>query len=343
MLRNLDLYDPIERTAVMESSEFTTYVDINKNHKGPTDDKIISEIRHSFYEAHVDVDIAFLDKLWEFVERMIANNQGLAQFTLDYKGAESDFFFPWLVAVATSPSEALEMAYGAGKDLKGNWIEKIEKTSDPIVSFVRNDPTFVYNRERQLFVADLVTIIQNRARSKVIDLGAGRLAWSRWHGFMFTPCAQTIYACDSDDTIEPEELFTSNLENLGIKYQKADLVSVLRNPPCTDADLVLLSGVPSYIPLETFSHQIVPAIYQILGSHGIFFFDYQINCLYLQRSMSIFNWPKMYLYDDAASCIAVVETIRKNLWNRGMKFSAEYAIDTYNERPSSVMITLEKL
>lgn len=343
MLKNQKLYDPVKRTAVMEESEFTTYVDINQNHKGLADEKIINEVKQSFYESHKDVDNISIDVHWDFVNQMIVRNQGLAQFTLDYRGAESDFFFPWLVAVATSPSEALEMSYGAGKNLLGHWTENIDKTTDPISSFVRNDPTFVYNRERQLFVADLVTTIQNRDSSKVIDFGAGRLAWARWHGFTLAPNQQTIYACDSDATINPEKIFDRPLDSTGVQYRKADLVTVLENPPCNNADLAILGGVASYIPLEVFSQKIVPAIYHLLGNRGVFFFDYQIDCPYLRRSMSIFKWPKMYLYPDATECIASVEAVRKNLWEKGLKFSAEYAIDTYNEQPSAVMVTLEKL
>ena len=343
MLRNQKLYDPIERTANMTKEEFTTYVDINKSHNGTTDTSLIDKIKHNFYTSHPDADLVFLDDAWDIIFPKLLRNPGLAQFTLDYHGDESEYFFPWLSAVFKSPSEALEMAYGAGSDLVGVWDTEILDTNDYIVPFIRNDPTFVYNRERQLYVADLVTTMQARGRSKVVDFGAGRLAWSRWHGFEFEPWHQEIYAFDSDPSIRPDTLFTESLDSLGIHFKHGDLTAQLVNPDCRDADLVILGGVASYVPLDIFSQKIVPAVWNLLKDDGVFFFDYQIGCPYLRRSMSIFSWPDMYLFDDVPSAVAVVETIRKNLWTKGLKFSAEYAVDTYNEYPSSVMITLQKI
>ena len=342
MLRHQELFDPIERSAVMNTEEFTKYVEINKNHDGATDEGKIAKIKHSFYASHPKADIVFLDDAWEFIFPRILENPGLAQFILDYKGAESEFFFPWLVSVYKSPSRALEMAYGAGDDLMGRWITDIADTDDYIVPFVRNDPTFVYNRERQLYVANLATTIQARSKSKVVDFGAGRLAWIRWHGFKIKPLRQSIYAFDSDPSIKPEELF-EDMPELGIKFKHGDLSAQLMNSDCYSADLVILGGVASYIPLDVFSQKIIPAIYGLLQNQGVFFFDYQIDCPYLRRSMSIFSWPEMHLFEDAPSCISTVETFRKSLWDKGLKFSAEYAVDTYNKFPSAVMITLQKL
>ncbi|MDO4753011.1 MAG: hypothetical protein Q4A36_02170 [Candidatus Saccharibacteria bacterium] len=350
MIRTRSVFDPVERTAAMRTDEFSKYVDINSASIGATDEKVVEDIRNIFFSSHSDIDVALLDDIWGIIGPKIIKNPGLAQFTLDYNGAGSDYFFPWLISVFTSPSKALEMAYGAGADLCGVWDLQILDSNDPIVPFVRNDPTFVYNRERQLHVADLATIIseQNHSYTKVVDYGAGRLAWARWHGYDPREKAwQAIYAFDSDLSIDPGELFGVNKETLesecNIHFKHGNLAEELVNPNCSNANLVVLGGVASYIPIEVFSERIIPAIYQLLIKNGVFFFDYQLDCPYLRRSMSIFDWPKMELFSSSTIAIETVESVRKKLWNNGIKFSAEYTLDTYNQHPSSVMITLQKV
>ena len=349
MVRNSGISDPIQRTREMKEIEFTKYTMIRKKQFTTgemTDADTVNKIRETFYAAHTDVPNKALDGLWAVVGPRISQNAGLAQFTLDYHGAESKYFFPWLKAVYTSPSEALEMSYGAGRDLNGTWVERTD-TDDPIEGFVCDDPTFVYNRERQMYVADLVTTLQKKEirqwACKIVDLGAGRLAWARWHGFKFDPWRQTIIACDKDKTIRPEELFRFSLKELGLTYKICDMTEALTSMDCARATLVMLGGVASYVPMETFTGKIIPAVWQLLKSGGAFFFDLQADCPYLRRSMSIFDWPKMNFYGTAAETIAVVEKIRKDLWKLGMKFGAEYTLDTYNAVPSSVMVLFTKL
>ena len=266
MIRNRGISDPIARTREMNEIEFTKYTDIRKAQIAAgtmTDTDLVDKIRKAFYLSHTDVAEKQLDRMWAVVGPKSGQNAGLAQFTLDYRGAESKYFFPWLESVYTSPSEALEMSYGAGRDLTGEWVERTD-ASDPIEGFVHDDPTFVYNRERQLYVADLVTTLQKKATvsgpSKVVDLGAGRLAWARWHGFKFDPCRQKIIACDKDESIRPDRLFSYSLEELGLTYRICDLMASLADKNLTRADLVMLGGVVSYIPIETFIQHIVPAV-----------------------------------------------------------------------------------
>ena len=348
MLVHDELYDPVKRTKDMKESEFTKYVKIRDAQKKnqPTDSKKVEKIRDIFYSTHQSIDKENLDKLWEFVGPKIEQNAGLAEFTIDYGGAESDFFFPWLVSVYTSPSEALEMSYGAGNDLTGKWVMSVPE-DDKIDTFVRNDPTFVYNRERQLFVADLVTSFQDRSskerKTKIVDIGAGRMAWARWHGFQFKPEIQSIYAADRDVTIDVKKLFNQNISELGLEYETLDMAEQLRSPKCRDADLIMLGGVATYYPMELFASTVIAPIYQLLKTGGVLYFDLQINCPYLLRSMKIFDWPPMKLKDNIAAAIDVVEKVRKKLWSEGMKFGAEYTLDTYNEVPTATMITFTKL
>lgn len=349
MLKHIGLYDPVVRTKDMETTEFTKYTRIRSGQMWCTDPKIVNEISEQFYKEHATTDNQEnLDRIWKFVEPKISKNIGLAAFIMDYDGAKSRFFFPWLYNVSHSPSLALEMSYGAGEDVDGNWIDKVPET-DPIDFFVRNDPTFVYNRERQLYVADLVTTIQDYSYtcpehlSKVVDFGAGRLAWARWHGFQFKPEVQKIYAFDKDESINMESIFETNLESLGLEFRHGDLMVQVNNPLCMGVDLAILGGVATYIRKDIFEEAVVMPIYHLMNPGGVFFFDLQINCPYLQRSMSIFDWPKMYLADTIEDAIKTAESIRKALWLKNCKTSAEYILDTYNESPTAIMVTLQKL
>lgn len=356
MLRHDFLTDHVKRTADMNITEFTKYTEITNNQVGPTNDQLVSEIKNrysKFVSEHLSTekDLHKAEEVWDFVSNKLKMNAGLARFTLDYKGMESLYFFPWLVNVFRSPSTALEMAYGAGEDIFGNWCSQIEE-EDPIMFFVANDPTFVYNRERQIYVADLVSTIRDRAiernddkPAKIVDFGAGNMAWARWHGVKLDPKLMDIYAYDKDSSIKPELLFEKSPNELGIKFRHGDLMVYVNDPEAVNAELIILGGVATYIPKQIFSQAVLMPIYHLLKDGGMFFFDLQVDCPYLRRSMSIFDWPKMYLdgRENAVNAIAELEEMRKKLWQDGLKFSTEYAVDTYNEFPSAVMVTLQKL
>ncbi|MBQ3292792.1 hypothetical protein IJG93_00575 [Candidatus Saccharibacteria bacterium] len=349
MFKHAYLSDPIERTDDMKVEAFSKYTEINRV-EFSTKPELVKEIKTQFFEfaESAKVDEAMITKLWGFVGTKIKENPGLANFTLDYNGAKSNFFFPWLINIFRSPATALEMSYGAGTDLHGNWIRNVPE-NDPIDYFVRNDPTFVYNRERQLYLANLASCLRDVAfdsdeKKKIVDFGAGMLAWVRWHGFVPQPHQIEIYAYDKDPSIRPETLFPGeDLEALGIRYKHGDLMVQVRNHECDGADLAILGGVASYIPPDIFAEKVVKAIYALLNHGGIFFYDLQVKCPYLERSMSIFDWPTMYLADNVETAIKNVEKVRRRLWREGLKFAAEYAVDTYNENPSAVMIMLQKV
>lgn len=350
MLRHLHLIDPVERTKDMDVTEFTKYTDIRKAQVGQTDPKIVDSIMQEFYDKHLQTsNHEKLDKIWGYIRPEVEKNAGLAQFIMDYDGAGSEYFFPWLINIARSPSLALEMSYGAGTNLNGDWVQKVPK-DDPIDFFVRNDPTFVYNRERQLYVADLVTTVQDNDfgcfehLSKVVDFGAGRMAWARWHNFQFKPSNQEILAFDKDSSIKAEELFNGkDPKKLGLTFKHGDLMAQVNNIDCREANLIILGGVKSYIRDDVFTQAVMMPIYHLLAPSGVFYFDMQIDCPYLQRSMSIFNWPEIYLPESAEVAIGKIESMRKDFWRKGLKFNAEYAVDTYNESPTAIMVTLQKL
>lgn len=356
MLKHSLLFNPIKRLDDVKEIDFDRYVEIHKNQTFPTGAGVVESIKRQFYETGSKATTDNLDKIWKFVCPKIEQNQGLAEFIRDFDGAKSEYFFPWLVNVFHSPATALEISYGAGPDLDGNWNEGILATDDPFVPFIYDDPAFVYNRERQLTVADLVVSViddhseRDRAtHCKVVDLGAGRMAWARRHGFielcwhyMFLGNTD-IYAFDKDTTIKPEELFTRSLEELGIRYKYGDFASQLQaNPDLRASDLIILAGVACYIPSETFFGKIVPAIYELLNDGGVFFFDLQTSTPCYRHSIDILDWQEINLPQNPATVIDSVEKARRSLWESGIRFSAEYKIDTSNKIPSAVMITMQK-
>ena len=349
MLRHLGLIDPIDRTRNMDVVEFTKYTDIKAVQVGQTDSEVVNEIKVQFYQSHFNgKNQDKLDRLWGFIRPKVEENAGLAQFILDYEGARSRFFFPWLYNAYHSPSLALEMSYGAGDDINGVWHDKIPE-SDQIDSFVKNDPTFVYNRERQLMVADHVTTIQDISHgcpehiSRVVDFSAGRMAWARWHGFQFKPDIQRIYASDRDRSIDIEKVFEADPASLGLEYVYGDIMAQVNNAMYMGADSVILSGIATCIRKDVLTQAVVMPIYHLMNPGGTFFLDFQIDCPYLKRNMSIFDWPKMYLADNVENAIGEVESIREDLWKNGCKMSAEYTVDTYNESPTAIVVIMQKL
>ena len=345
MIRHDDfLFNPIKQTRIMEPVEFAKYIALRENSTF-TDLKTLKNIKEKFYASHQEIPKQELDKMWGFIKPMVKNNSALAQFIIDYGGAESNYFFPWLKSVATSPSEALEMAYGAGYGVDGKWCNQVPE-EDNISDFIHNVPTFVFQRERQLQMADLVTWAKEKGTSnaptKVVDLGAGRMAWSRYHGFKFNSDVLKIIAVDKDTTVEPDKLF-ENPEALNIKYERFDILPWLTTTTEVDVDLIMLGGVASYFPLPAFTEAIIKPVYKILKTGGVFFFDLQLDCPQYVWTIKLFDWPELQLEKSAGEAIAKVENIRRQLWESGIRFSAEYAVDTPNARPSAIMITFQKL
>ena len=361
-----DLKNPIAQTREMDEGEFTKYIDPDEVITWfPTNQEVarerVREICDDFYKSHC-VPKELLDKIWQFMQPMMERNPALAQFILDRDGAKSDFFFPWLMSIVKSPSAALEMAYGFGYNVRGEWAEVPDH--DKIMDFVHNVPTFVYQRERQLFMADLVTSVRNsgqRSRSEfhhrkpvVVDLGAGQMPWARYHGFKFDSAYLEVVAVDKDPGIDPEELFKpfaprnrygigSTLEYLGLEFQRADILPWLATTDLRDVDLIMLGGVASYFPLSAFTEAVIKPAYRILREGGSFFFDLQLECPQYEWTIKLFGWPEMKLMRNAAEAIEQVEGVRRQLWNAGLKFNAEYHVDTACANPSAVMIIFQKL
>ena len=352
MLRYRYLFDPIETKRPKDTREFDfgKYVEIHKNQTGPTDPALVKSIEEQLYSTGETAEAEKIAKIWYFMKQRIEKNAGLAEFIRDFDGAKSKYFFPWLVNVFRSPATALEISYGAGPDLNGDWNDDIlgSEPEDPITPFILDDPAFVYNRERQLYVANLASDFQELGwstdtQTKIVDFGAGRLAWIKRHGYDIGVKNSIIYAFDKDPSIKPEELFENPLEELGIRYKHGDFTAQFTNPDCREADLIILGGVASYVQPDVFAGKIMPAIYSLLNDKGVFFFDMQTETPCYRHSMDVLDWPEINMPDSPSKVIDSVEKIRKDLWSNGIKFSAEYAIDTYNKIPSAVMITLQKL
>lgn len=368
MIRHSRIFNPIKQTREMDTSEFIRYIRLRELCEWfPVGEestmKRVEEIRQDFYEANSDATKDRLDEIWGFVCPMIAKNPALARFIVDHNATKSGYFFPWLMTIVQSPSAALELAYGNGFDTYGNWVNGIPE-EDEIDDFVKNVPTLVYQRERQFLMADLVSSVkENGQRDRqafehrlpiAVDLGAGRMAWARYHGFKFDSAYLKVVAVDKDPGIDPEELFkpfascnrygiSSTLEYLGLEFQRADILPWLATTDLRDVDLIMLGGVASYFPLPAFTEAVIKPAYRILREGGSFFFDLQLECPQYEWTIKLFGWPEMKLAKSAAEAIDQVEKIRRQLWNAGLKFNAEYHVDTACANPSAVMIIFQKL
>ena len=344
-----DIYNPIKNGDGIPDQFFRKYIKIadEQNRLLLTDPIMVAEVQKRFYEAHPTVQRFTLDRIWGYVVPMLQKKEALTQFVLDNGGAESSYFFPWVISVAKSPSEALELSYNAGRNINGDWIDNIP-ADDNINFFVHNLPTLAYNRERQMKVAELVTtdreIWGTSEKSVVTDLGAGRMAWARHHGFVPEPKRQIIEACDRDATIKPDDLFPNNeFGKCGLHYKREDILVELQKSSCVQSSLVILQGVASYYPIPVFTKAILEPVYLLLRDGGSFFFDLQLDHISYEWSVKVFGWPEMKLPGSASEAIDIVEGLRKKLWSEGKRFKAEYALDTYHASPLSVMVTLTKI
>ena len=348
MVKHWELFNPIKAIELMPESLFYKYIYIVEDQKKnglPTDKTIVKRIVNDFRREHGNtLPPCMINAHIDFIRPKIEKNAGLAQFILDYEATKSDFFFPWLKTVFTSPSEALEMSYGFGKNLRGDY--RYANYDSRMYYFVQNDPTFVYNRERQLCVADcarrIIDARSSTAKVQIVDLGAGRMSWLRHHGLRVNPAYVNILAYDHDESIDPETLFRGSTNGSSVRYVKKDIMAALRSGECADTSLFILQGVASYYPLEMFRDMILRPVYKQLRVGGAFFFDLQLDCPYYQRSMKIFDWPEMKLYESPTLAFDTVEKMLGELKKEGVYFSAEYAIDPYKGVPSSIMITLSK-
>lgn len=338
------LFNPIETTRVMKDAEFQKYINICARQKGATGGRLIRCVKETFFKTHAkDANEEELQEIWQKVEGPLKNNAGLTAFALDFGGDKSSHFFPWVMSVQKSPSEALEMAYGWGRNLRGEFEFA---GNDPwYMEAVRNLPTLAFHRERQLVVANLVTLakgaVSHEGLIKVVDLGAGRMDWARMHGFVLEPDIMEIIAFDKDPTIEVEQLFPMGKDKANITYINGDITEALTDARCNGADVIIMQGVASYYPREIFA-KVLAMVYDLLRDGGAFFFDLQLDCVYYRWSVTTFGWPEMKLMQSAAEAIDLIEGFRKALWEKGYRFGAEYALDTYNKTPAAVMATLTK-
>ena len=337
------LFNPIEKTRTIEDAEFQKYLDIRKEQMGPTNPRLVKRVKEIFYESHAEeLSEAELMNVWNSVVWALEKNAALAEFALDYGGARSSHFFPWLMSVKESSSEALEMAYGYARNLRGEFEYAGE---DPwYMDAVRNLPTLAFHRERQLAVANLVavgrgTISEGRAYV-VTDLGAGRMDWARMHGLKLG--GMLIRACDKDPSIVLDKLFPDGTEANGIFYRKIDIAEALQRKMGFGSNIIIMQGVASYYPTEMLTKTLA-AVHGMLELGGGFFFDLQLDTVYYRWSVSTFGWPEMKLAASAEEAISIVERIRRYLWSQGMKYQAEYTLDTYNASPAAVMVTMTKI
>ena len=339
-----NLFQPIAWDTTMSQEEFARYIRIADSQVA-TSPFMMKRIKNCFYEQHeYSVPKEALDKVWNCVAPALEKNAGLAEFTNDYEGALSEYFFPWLIMLRTSQSEALMLAYGLCRNLRGE--VRLVADDDPIMLFVKYDPTFVAARVRALRIANLATlarlVIPNGARSKVIDLGAGRMPWARFHGFEFDMARQEVLAFDKDTSIVPEELLGVMASEECFKYRHLDIFSALTRRECNNANLAILSGVASYMEMSVLKERIVKPLHRLLRPGGLFFFDLQLDCVYYRRSMKIFSWPELRLERDKDAVVDKIANMVDEIKQEGYGFSLETEVIRYDGTPTNVFVQLTK-
>lgn len=341
MLMSSNIFQPIAQDATMAIEEFARYIRISESQIA-TSPFMMKRIKNCFYEQHeYSTPKEALDRIWSLVAPALEKNAGLAEFTDDYEGALSEYFFPWLIMLRTSQSEALMLAYGLCRNLRD--AIRVVPDDDPIMLFVKNDPTFVAARERAIRIANLATIARSipiGARSKVIDLGAGRMPWARFHGFEFAPSRQEIMAFDKDTSIVPEELLGTVASEKCFQYQHMDIFSALRE--CDNANLAILSGVASYMKMSALKERIVKPLHASLRPGGLFFFDLQLDCVYYRRSMKIFSWPELRLEKDKDAVKEKIENMVDELEQEGYGFNLETELIKYDGSPTNLFVQMTK-
>lgn len=340
MLMFSNIFQPFEQDVVMAHEEFARYIRIAESQIA-TSPFMMKHIKNTFYGQHeYSTPKEDLDRIWNLVAPALERNAGLAKFTNDYEGALSEYFFPWLIMLVTSQSEALMLAYGLCRNLRGE--VRVVQDDDPIMLFVKNDPTFVAARERAIRIANLATlarlVMPEGVKSKVIDLGAGRMPWARFHGFEFDPEKQKILAFDKDTSIVPKELLGVTASEEYFKFRHEDIFTAISRNECSNANLVILSGVASYLEMPVLKEQIVKPLHSLLRPGGLFFFDVQLDCIYYKRSMKIFSWPKLRLDDTANEIDKMVDELEQE----GFGFNLETETIKYDGTPINLFVKLTK-
>lgn len=177
----------------------------------------------------------------------------------------SDFFINW-IADQVPRSIALEVCYGFGEDLAGEYREFPE--TDPFRYFTYKNDLFVAIVKRGL---KSVEWIREEEPKRILFLGAGMAPEFRHLGLTLEP-GQEAFLVDNDPTINPERLLSGLEFGEQMTYLKTDFKLALLNPTLDDLDMMVANGFISYV-WDTHFQTILMMAQKKLKPGGSFVFE----------------------------------------------------------------------
>ena len=210
----------------------------------------------ALYDFVLDTDC---DEYWNIVdpEGKIKNRSRLA----------SEFFIPW-VAVCVPRSIALEVVYGYGIDIYGNYREIPQ--SDPFYYFTYKNELFNAIAERGIATVDFLTETHPK---KIAFLAAGMAPEFRHLNLTLDSDQEAILA-DNDPTIDSVSLLKDLPDKDRITYlegEAGNLTKVLSSGALKGCDVIVANGIMCYI-WDKFP-QVLGAVKQLLNPGGTFIFE----------------------------------------------------------------------
>ena len=248
----------------------------------------------ALYDFVLDTDC---DEYWDIVdrERKVKNRSRLA----------SEFFIPW-VAVEVPRSIALEVVYGYGLDLYGNY-RKIPK-EDPFNYFVYKNELFVAIAERGIMITH---ILKNLHPKKILFLAAGMAPEFRHLGYTLDE-DQTAILVDNDHTINSEELLKDLPFKNQIKYIEENLTTAIMRPDLRGQDVVVANGIICYV-WNNFP-QILAAVKSLLKPGGHFIFEVYPKHWEWARNRDIKGYYlPLHLFESCNEALAAIEHVARTL------------------------------
>lgn len=258
---------------------------LNKFSNIDTSGELRGVLADKFHETCKRAGLTYSDfeKLWARTSEL-AKNPAMAEFLLDSRACDSDFFVPWQNAVPRAV--ILEAAYGYGYDLKGTYRHIPE--TDPFQVWVEHDAGFKFARWRDRYYAN--ALIDNHCRN-ILFLGAGWLPELRYTDFFDRGWDRDsrITCCDLDATIDKNFIFPPEVAKQ-VDYHHVGLVEMLMDVRAKGAkyDGVFAKGVMSYC-MDNLSTTI-GVVLELLEPGKRFVFDLQTPHWSMLRNGYVFGW-----------------------------------------------------
>lgn len=296
------------------------YHDINKNEFVATACAKFVDIavaNPALYDFVLDTDY---EEYWNIVdpEGKVQNRCRLA----------SEFFIPW-VAVEVPRSIALEVVYGYGLDIYGEY-RKIP-TSDPFNYFVYKNELFAAIAERGLKTIDL---LENKLRPRNILFLAAGMAPEFRHLSYELKRGQKAILVDNDKTINVNDLLSPISCNKQITYIQEDLIEAIKRPELKNQDVIIANGIMCYL-WQSFP-QILATIKGLLKPRGSFIFELYPKHWEWARNRDIKGYYlPLKLFDDCLDARIQVEKIALGL---GIDSNSISSYQYYDDFKNEIMI-----